>query len=176
MQAKPQDAKAARDMVDVFMAEWARERPDLNFRHLDTLGRIVRLAAHLREKMDKWLEPYGISWEMFDLLVSLRRSGTKDGIRPTELYDACVLSSGATTNRINRAEKRNYVVRKPDPEDGRAVRIALTGSGRAVSDRALVAHHAHMQQISDVLTPKEQAQLAGLLRKLLRTMEPSPPG
>ena len=172
MQAKPQDAKAARDMVDVFMAEWARERPDLNFRHLDTLGRIVRLAAHLREKMDKWLEPYGISWEMFDLLVA--RPGT-GGIRPTVSMTR-VLSSGATTNRINRAEKRNYVVRKPDPEDGRAVRIALTGSGRAVSDRALVAHHAHMQQISDVLTPKEQAQLAGLLRKLLRTMEPSPPG
>ncbi|HWM82277.1 MAG TPA: MarR family transcriptional regulator [Pseudolabrys sp.] len=165
-------AKATDDAVDAFMAGWARERPDLNFRHLATLGRIIRLAAHLHERMDKWLEPYGISWEMFDLLASLRRSGPKAGMRPTDLYQVCILSSGATTNRINRAEKRNYVVRRSDPDDGRAIRIALTGSGRAVSDRALMAHHAHMQQISDVLTPKEQEQLAGLLRKLMVAVEP----
>ena len=164
--------KATTDVVDVFMSRWRRERPDLNFRHLDTLGRVIRLAAHLHERMDKWLEPYGISWEMFDLMVSLRRSGSKEGLRPTDLYEACILSSGATTNRINRAEKRNYVVRRPDPDDGRAIRIALTDSGRAVSDRALLAHHAHMQQISDVLTLKEQAQLAGLLRKLMLAVEP----
>jgi DNA-binding MarR family transcriptional regulator len=172
MDAKQPAKNAAEDAVDAFMAGWARERPDLNFRHLDTLGRVIRLAAHLHEKMDKWLEPYGISWEMFDLLASLRRSGTKAGMRPTDLYEACILSSGATTNRINRAEKRNYVVRRPDPDDGRAIRIALTGSGRAISDKALTAHHVHMQQISDVLTPKEQAQLAGLLRKLLVAVEP----
>jgi DNA-binding MarR family transcriptional regulator len=165
-------SKATDDAVDAFMEGWARERPDLNFGHLDTLGRIIRLAAHLHERMDKWLEPYGISWEMFDLLASLRRSGPKSGMRPTALYEACILSSGATTNRINRAEKRNYVVRRPDPDDGRAVRIALTGSGRAVSDRALVAHHMHMQTISDVLTLDEQAQLAGLLRKLMLAVEP----
>jgi DNA-binding MarR family transcriptional regulator len=165
-------AKATDDAVDAFMAGWAQERPDLNFRHLATLGRIIRLAAHLHERMDKWLEPYGISWEIFDLLASLRRSGPKTGMRPTDLYQVCMLSSGATTNRINRAEKRNYVVRRSDPDDGRAIRIALTGSGRAVSDRALVAHHAHMQQISDVLTSKEQAQLATLLRKLMVAVEP----
>lgn len=159
------------DTVDQFITEWTRERPDLNFRHLRTLGRIVRLSAHLRERMDRWLAPFGFSWEIFDLLVSLRRSGAQNGLRPTDLYKACVLSSGATTNRINRAESRDLVARCPDPEDGRATRIALTARGSAVADRALTEHHVHMQRLSDILTPKEQAQLAGLLRKLLVVFE-----
>jgi len=161
----------ATDTVDQFSAEWAHERPDLNFRHLPTLGRIIRVSAHLRERMDRWLAPFGLSWEIFDLLVSLRRAGTRSGMRPTDLYKACILSSGATTNRINRAETLGYVTRCPDPQDGRATRIALTPLGVATADRALVEHHVHMQRISDLLTAGEQAQLAGLLRKLLLAFE-----
>lgn len=163
--------KQPSDSVDLFAAEWTRERPDLAFRYLPTLGRIIRVSAHLRESMDNWLAPAGLSWEIFDLLVSLRRSGAKTGMRPTELYDACILSSGATTNRINRAAKLGYVVRRPDPEDGRATRIALTPRGHAIIDRTLTEHHTHMQEISDRLAPKEQVQLSRLLRKLLLTQE-----
>ena len=39
----------ATDAIDVFTAEWERERPDLDFEYLATVGRIVRIAAYLRE-------------------------------------------------------------------------------------------------------------------------------
>ena len=130
----------AHDAIDRFSVEWSRERPDLDFTYLATLGRILRLSAHLREAMDEWLEPYGITWEMFDLLASLQRSGYANGMRPTDLYEACMLSSGATTNRIDRAEKLNYAARRPDTEDGRSTRIALTKRGAGLTHRAMTRH------------------------------------
>lgn len=161
----------ADDTIDVFMAEWARERPDLDFNYLATIGRILRVSAHLRETMDQWLSPFGLTWEMFDLLASLQRSGTKNGLRPTDLYEACMLSSGATTNRIDRAEKLNYAVRRPDPDDGRATRIALTKRGQTLAEKAMTEHSTRASEVSDRLTATEQEQLAHLLRKLLHSFE-----
>lgn len=162
---------ASDDTIDRFIVEWTAERPDLDFNYLATIGRILRVSAHLREEMDTWLSPFGLSWEMFDLLVSLRRSGGKTGMRPTELYEACMLSSGATTNRIDRAEKLNYAVRRPDPDDGRATRIALTKRGQTLADKAMTEHSTRAGEIADGLTAKEQQQLAFLLRKMLRSFE-----
>ncbi len=161
----------AGDAVDTFVAEWSRARPDLDFHYLATLGRILRIAAHMRERMDGWLKPFGLTWEMFDLLASLQRSGAADGLRPTALYQACMLSSGATTNRIDRAEKLRLAIRKPDPDDGRAARIALTKRGQALTERAMTVHASRAQHIADHLTAKEQRTLEALLRKLLLSLE-----
>jgi DNA-binding MarR family transcriptional regulator len=159
------------DAIDRFAQEWTRERPDLDFAYLATLGRILRLSAHLRETMDQWLEPFGITWEMFDLLASLQRSGAESGLRPTDLYEACMLSSGATTNRIDRAEKLNYAARRPDAQDGRSTRIALTKRGAALTRRAMTRHSGCAREIAGRLSTKEQEQLARLLRKLLTSFE-----
>lgn len=159
------------DALDIFAEEWTQARPDLDFSYLATVGRILRVSAHLREAMDQWLEPFGITWEMFDLLATLQRSSTANGLRPTDLYDACMLSSGATTNRIDRAEKLNYAVRRPDPSDGRATRIALTKRGATLAHKAMTKHSACAGEVSNHLTAAEQQQLAKLLRKMLLSFE-----
>ena len=171
---KAQMTKDAGDTLDRFMAEWSGQRPDLDFDYLATIGRILRVSAHLREQMDSWLAPFGLTWEMFDLLASLQRSGGKTGLRPTDLYEACMLSSGAMTNRVDRAEKLDYAVRQPDPDDGRATRIALTRRGHVLTEKAMSEHAARAGAIAQRLTAKEQAQLASLLRKLLKSFEEKP--
>ena len=124
--------------------------------------------------MDCWLAPFDLTWEMFDLLASLQRSGGKTGLRPTDLYEACMLSSGAMTNRVDRAEKLDFAARQPDPDDGRATRIALTRRGRTLTEKAMTEHALQAGAIAHRLTAKEQAQLAGLLRKLLMSFEATP--
>jgi DNA-binding MarR family transcriptional regulator len=161
----------AADAIDVFTAEWERERPDLDFEYLATVGRIVRIAAHLRERMDAWLTPFGLSWELFDLLASLRRAGARDGLRPTALYHACMLSSGATTNRIDRAEKLGLVERRPDPDDRRATRIALTKRGRRLVDKAMDEHTARAAEIAAVLSVEDGKALKRVLGKVLQSLE-----
>jgi DNA-binding MarR family transcriptional regulator len=159
------------DTIDRFKQEWATQRPDLDFDYLATIGRILRVSAHLRENMDRWLAPFGLTWEMFDLVASLQRSGGGTGLRPTDLYEECMLSSGATTNRVDRAEKLDYAVRRPDPDDGRATRIALTRRGRTLAAKAMTEHAKRAGRIAQRLNAKERKQLAGLLRKLLLSLE-----
>jgi DNA-binding MarR family transcriptional regulator len=171
---KAQETETAGDTLDRFIAEWSAQRPDLDFDYLATIGRILRVSAHLRESMDAWLAPFGLTWEMFDLLASLQRSGGKAGLRPTDLYEACMLSSGAMTNRLDRAEKLDYALRQADPDDGRATRIALTRRGRLLTEKAMSEHAARAGSIAQRLTAKEQAQLGGLLRKLLLSFEAKP--
>jgi len=174
IRSKPVPNRKAEDAIDLFIAEWTRERPDLDFDYLATLGRVLRISAHLRESMDAWLSPFGLTWEMFDLVASLRRSGERDGMRPTDLYHACMLSSGATTNRIDRAETLGLVERRPDPADGRATRIALTRKGTALADKAMTQHAARAGDIAEALSAEERKRLGPLLRKLLRSMESKP--
>jgi DNA-binding MarR family transcriptional regulator len=166
--------KKAGDAIDLFIDEWTRERRDLDFGYLATVGRILRISAHLRERMDGWLEPFGLSWELFDLLASLRRAGGRDGLRPTDLYEACMLSSGATTNRIDRAEKLQLVERRPDPADGRATRIALTRRGRALVDRAMTEHAARAAEVAAALSAPDRQRLGTLLGALLHALESRP--
>ena len=123
------------------------------------------------DTIDRFIVEWTAERPDLDLLVSLRRSGGKNGMRPTDLYEACMLSSGATTNRIDRAAKLGYAIRRPDPEDGRATRIALTKRGHALAEKAMTEHTAHAGDIADRLTEKEQEQFAQLLRKMLRSFE-----
>lgn len=161
--------------MDRFIAEWQAARPDIDVHYLATLGRILRLSTHLREAVDGWLKPYGLTWDVFDLLVTIMRSGAPDGLRPTALTDACLLSSGAMTNRIDRVERVGLAVRRPDPDDRRATRVALTRRGASLADRAMAEHSAQSRRIADRLTPTEQETLARLLRKLLSGFENAQP-
>ncbi|MTW17719.1 MarR family transcriptional regulator [Rhodoplanes serenus] len=163
------------DAMDRFIAEWGAARPDLDVRYLATLGRILRLSAHLRDAVDGWLRPFGLTWDVFDLIVTLQRSGRPEGLRPTALTDACLLSSGAMTSRIDRVEKLGLAERRPDPDDRRATRVALTRRGARLAARAMAEHAARSRHIADQLTPAEQDELAQLLRKLLRSFESEVP-
>lgn len=163
----------AGDAIDRFIVEWSDAQPDLDVHYLATLGRILRISTYLRDMVEDWLGEFGLTWEMFDLLVSLQRAGNSKGLRPTDLYEACLLSSGAITNRIDRAEKLGLVVRRPDPEDGRATRIALTRRGQKLAERAMKEHSFRARQIADCLNPGEHEKLSVLLRKILQTLETS---
>jgi DNA-binding MarR family transcriptional regulator len=163
--------KSDADAMDRFIAEWGAARPDIDVHYLATLGRILRLSSHLREDVDDWLRPFGLTWDVFDLIVTLQRAGNSDGLRPTALTDACLLSSGAMTNRIDRVEKLGLAVRRPDPHDKRATRVALTRRGATLADKAMAEHSARSGRIADHLSRAEQETLARLLRKLLRSFE-----
>lgn len=52
------------------------------------------------------------------------------GVRLTELADRAQLSLAATSELVNDLEQMGYLVRRPDPADGRAKLIDLTKRGR----------------------------------------------
>ncbi len=155
------------DRVDQILAQWKRERPDLDTTPMGIIGRIQRATAALRPLLDKTHEESGLQSDSFDVLASLRRSGPPHQLTPTELYREMMLTSGAMTNRIDKLEAAGLVARRPDPNDRRGTLVRLTAKGKALIDAATTKHVANEERLMSILTPREQQQLTDLLRKLL---------
>jgi DNA-binding MarR family transcriptional regulator len=155
------------DRIDRIIAQWRRERPDLDVRPMALVGRLQRAAAALRPLLDETHALSGLQGESFDVLASLRRSGPPFQLSPTQLYREMMLTSGAMTNRIDRLEAAGLVARKPDPDDRRGTLVRLTAKGKALIDAATSGHVANEERLLSALSVREQQQLGELLKKLL---------
>ena len=159
------------DRVDVILAQWGDERPDVDVGAMAIIGRVSRLEKLIRPRLDEVFARHGLeSWE-FDVLATLRRSGQPYQLTPGELLDATMVTSGAMTNRLNRLERRGYVKRSKSLNDGRQVLVTLTARGRNKIDDAVVDHAANESRLLAELNDRQRDQLAALLRTLCRSVE-----
>ncbi|PTM97220.1 MarR family winged helix-turn-helix transcriptional regulator [Mycoplana dimorpha] len=159
------------DHVDRILAQWSRERPDLDVAPMGLLGRFGRLRAHLAREIERVLAEHGLSRASFDVLATLRRSGAPYRLSPGDLLAATMVTSGTMTNRIDQLEKTGMVERVQNPGDGRSVLVGLTPKGLAAVEEAVTAHVENQHRLVEALSPAERQELDSLLRKLLATFE-----
>jgi DNA-binding MarR family transcriptional regulator len=155
------------DEIDRLVADWNRERPNLDVSASHTLTRITRLALLQAASFAPVFARYGLTWGEHLVLAALRRAGRPFRMTPTKLFSSLLLSSGAMTNRLDRLEEMGLVRRLPDPSDRRGRLVELTAKGRQVVERAVVDHIADEERLIAPLTRSERRRLAELLRKLL---------
>lgn len=163
------------DHLDLVLAQWARERPDLDTGPMGLIGRVLRLSRHLMREMEATLASHGLNFASFDVLATLRRTGPPFALSPNDLLGTMMITSGTMTHRVDQLEKAGHVRRRPNPEDGRSVLITLTPAGRTLVDRVLGAHVATQARLVAALGPAERAVLGPLLSAWLAALEP-PPG
>jgi DNA-binding MarR family transcriptional regulator len=161
------------DAVDQLVAEWQRERPDLDVSPLEILSRVSRLAKHLERARRDAFAAHGVEQWSFDVLAALRRSGRPYALPPRTLIAQTLVTSGAMTNRIDRLEAAGLVGRRPDLDDRRSVLVELTAQGLALADACLSDLLAHEETILGALDADRRAMLAGLLRVVLAPFDPA---
>lgn len=150
------------------MEQWRRERPDLDVSPMGVIGRLNEASALIaRDRLAPVFARFGLQPGEFDVLATLRRSGSPYALTPTELYEATMVTSGAMTARLDRLEKAGLIQRAPHPSDRRGVVVQLTAKGRELTDAVLAAHVANEHEILAALTPAERETLASLLEKLI---------
>ena len=130
----------AGDAVDAILAQWARERPDLDASPMGPIGRIKRCAALIEHRLDTNFAQFGLSLWEFDMLAALRRSGAPYRLSPTELFSTLMVTSGTMTHRLKRLEASGWIARVPNALDARSMLVELTESGFALIDRAVELH------------------------------------
>jgi DNA-binding MarR family transcriptional regulator len=113
---------------------------------------------------DVWGE---VSMREYDVLYTL--SKCPEPIRITELNRHVLLSQPALSRMVDRLAERGLVERRPDPADGRGIRLSLTDAGAALQ-RAVGRRHARgvARAMTTGLTRAELGQLETLCRKLAR--------
>ncbi|RUM27353.1 MarR family transcriptional regulator [Rhizobium vallis] len=164
-------AEEEQDHVDRILAQWRRERPDLDVEPMGILGRLKRLGTHLGREVETVLARHGLSTSSFDVLATLRRSGVPYQLSPGDLLEMTMVSSGTMTNRIDQLEKAGFVERLLNPEDRRSVLIVLTEKGLATVEEAVGAHVANQQRLTRNLTAEDKVEFDRLLKKFLSDFE-----
>jgi DNA-binding MarR family transcriptional regulator len=164
-----------KDHVDEILRQWGRERPDVDVSAMAIIGRISRLERLISARLDEVFQAHGLeAWE-FDVLATLRRSGSPFALSAGQLLNAMMITSGTMTNRIDRLEHRGFVGRRKDPADGRVVLVALTPAGRRRVDAALEAHAANELNIISALSQRDRNEMIRLLRRLHLALDPNHP-
>lgn len=165
--------KPSPDAVDAILAQWQRERPDLDCSPMGPIGRIARCAALLEQRLESTFTQCDLSGWEFDMLATLRRAGAPYCLSPTELFSTLMVTSGTMTHRLKRLESRGLISRQANANDARSMLVQLTDEGLALIDRAVEKHVENERQILSGVSAESLGELDLRLKELLRALEGS---
>jgi DNA-binding MarR family transcriptional regulator len=155
------------------VAQWERERPDLDPAPMLTFGLIARTHALSTEFLNRLLAERGLNRGTFDVLAALRRAGQPYRLTPKQLSESLMLSGAGMTSRLDRLESKHLIARQPDAEDRRSLQIELTPRGIALIDSILPEFVAGQHEIAGRLGASGAAELNRLLTRLSEALEDS---
>jgi DNA-binding MarR family transcriptional regulator len=91
----------------------------------------------------------------------------EDGLRIGEIASRARLSKQTMTTLVRLAERDGLVTRAPDPADGRAIRVSLTGRAREFAPVAEKVVERLEQRVEEILGGARSAELRAALSQLM---------
>jgi DNA-binding MarR family transcriptional regulator len=127
----------------------------------------ARLALRLIPRIHRWATARVLDHHL-SRDVSLRQLTVlyrlRDGTRsPGDLARQLMVTPAVVTGMVDRLERRGYVRRETDPDDGRRLRLTLTEAGEAAS---LAVEQALAEEMAIPLAEYSTEELAALGRSL----------
>ena len=116
--------------------------------HAHLWSEISSLVRGLKDLNNSAIAASGLRLEAAGVHV-IGRLAVLGPVRLTELASALGLDPSSVSRQVSAVERAGYVVREPDPSDGRATRLVLTERGQA----AATAVQEKRAQALAVLTP-----------------------
>ncbi|WP_198653605.1 MarR family winged helix-turn-helix transcriptional regulator [Actinocorallia populi] len=110
---------------------------------------------------------YGLTSQQGQLLCVLMAQPYGMG----ELGAMLKLAKSSLTGLVDRTERNGLVERRPDPQDSRAVRVALTPRGGELAEEFYTETCRRVERLAEGLTAAERDTLAGLLGGVVRDNE-----
>ena len=104
------------------------------------------------------VESYGLTTSQHQLLLAIRGHADPRGPTIGEAAAYLLLRHHSTVGLVDRAQRAGLVVRRPDEEDHRVVRLGLTEKGSEILRLLTVQHYEELER----LAPRMRALWAGL--------------
>ncbi|MEH2512697.1 DNA-binding MarR family transcriptional regulator [Nitrobacteraceae bacterium AZCC 1564] len=166
---QPARRRGRETIYDDIEAAWLTERPDLDLRVACTLLRMERANLMHEARVQAISKAIGLVTGDLYVLLALRRSGKPYELRPTDLFRALLVTSGAMTKRVARLQEAGLVLRVSANDDGRSELVRLTAKGLAIADRGIseIARSVQHLMIESELTEHEIDVMDRAFRKLL---------
>ena len=157
------------DRVGRGMAQWRRERPDIDCSGKAIVGRILHLHDIILRNVERVLQQHQLKYPTYAVLATMRVSGAPYRMSPGELSDALLLTSGGLSNLLRRMEAEGYVQRTPDKRDKRGVVVELTAMGIAKADESMADHAEIERSLVACLADGDQKDVAHALGLMIAT-------
>jgi DNA-binding MarR family transcriptional regulator len=141
----------------------------LDFRAMWAVSNLFRASAAIRRHMEsKVLADDRLSWTSFVAMWVLWVWGEMES---RDLASAVGISRPTSTGVVTTLERRGYVRRRKNAEDGRMVRVSLTERGRRKIEELFPRFNAEETVVTSHLSAEQQDAMARMLRSMLRTAE-----
>ena len=164
------------DGVDQIQRAWEREHPGTPAGSIGIITRIWRIGKLLADERRRTLARLGIDAATLDLLSTLRRAGPPYRLTAGAIAELSLVSAGAISQRVARAEREGLVRRERSGADGRVSYVTLTAGGHALIERGVDELLRHEEALLSGLTEGQRAELTAQLRVLLASLTPDRAG
>lgn len=180
---KPSPRAGAQDLPslvpslsELITLQWKRERDDLDLENFLLAIYFMRLGTLVDRAYDRYCQKhFGINGGDMRLMLALRRSGPPHVRRPTDLFRALLVTSGAITKKVDRLVAAGFVERLPDPSHSGGFLVHLTKKGLHVVEEA-IEHLASQSVLGPAmarLSPEARRQGSDFTLSILSALERS---
>lgn len=161
-------------LSELITLQWQREREDLDLQNFLLAIYFMRLGTLVDRAYDRHCQKhYGVNGGDMRLMLALRRSGPPYVKRPTDLFRALLVTSGAITKKVDRLVQMNYVERLPDPSHNGGFLVHLTKKGLQMVEHAIehLANHSALAPAMSKLAPEERKRGSDFALRILSALE-----
>ncbi len=154
--------------------QWRTERSDLDLDNFLLAIYFMRLGTLVDRAYDRHCQKeYGIGGGDMRVMLALRRGGPPYVKRPTDLFRALLVTSGAVTKKVDRLVSVGYAERMPDPSHGGGFLVHLTKKGLQVVESAIehLARHSVLGPAMEQFTPEERRRGSDFTVRVLSMLE-----
>ncbi|MGW0519968.1 MarR family winged helix-turn-helix transcriptional regulator [Crossiella sp. NPDC003009] len=151
-------------------AAWQRELPGVRTESIEIITPVWRIAKILADDRRRTLAALGIDPSTLDLLSVIRRAGPPYELTTKEITRRTLITAGAVSQRVARAEQAGLVARSPSAASHRAVAVRLTKAGHELVETTVRQLLEHEAELIGALSGAERATLTGILARLEQTL------
>ncbi|MFS8097859.1 MarR family transcriptional regulator [Lentzea alba] len=156
------------DRVEEVLAMWRTELPEALVASSELGKRAMMLSALLGEATRATVTRFDLTGADFDVLAALRRAGKPFRLKANELSRSLLLSTGGTSNVVNRLVSRGLVEREPDQSDGRSTYVRLTATGKEIAEEVVIANSQAHDQVFKAVPAEVLDNATAALRELFK--------
>ena len=129
------------------------------------LGYWLRFVSnHVSQAFARKVEQAGVTVAEWVVLRELYGAGE---IAPSRLAERLDLTRGAVSKLADRLLAKSLIVRRDDPDDARAQRLALTEAGRALVPRLAALADQNDAEFFDHLSEDERRTIRRIMRGIV---------
>jgi len=129
--------------------------------HQELIDALVQASFATMAVLSRIAAEHDLSLTQLRVLAILRDRR----IKMRDLADYLGLDKSTISGLVDRAEKRGLLQRAPNPDDGRAVDVFLTGAGMELADVGAGLVTRSLAPMTSRLTAAETRRLAALLAR-----------